>query len=142
MTDAIDLLDEKESVHRNYGAILWRRRWHFLGPLLVCGALGAIVGQAWHLPYRSEALIMVEQQRVPEQYVMPNIITSLQTRLDSMKQEILSRTRLQTLIEQFKLYPGMRTRETNDAVVDTMRRDIGVDLVQTAGRQGDITGFR
>ena len=142
MKDELELLDEQESVKRDYVAILIRRRWYLIAPLLICGLLGAVVAQVWPLLYKSEALILVEQQKVPEQYVMPNVITNLQTRLDAMTQQILSRTRLVSLIEQFNLYPRERARLPMDDVVDRMHKNIDVSLVQTAGRQGDVTGFR
>ena len=142
MKDELDLLDDERSVKRDYVAILVRRRWYLMAPLLVCGLLGALAAQVWPLLYKSQALILVEQQKVPEQYVMPNVITNLQTRLDAMTQQILSRTRLVALIEQFNLYPRERARLTMDEVVDRMHKNIEVSLVQTAGRQGDVTGFR
>ena len=142
MKHDLDLFDDKEAPKRDYGAILVRCRWYLIAPLLVCGLVGSIVAQAWHLLYKSQALILVEQQKVPEQYVTANVITNLQTRLDSMTQEILSRTRLLALIEQFNLYPRERLHVTMDEIVDSMRKNITVELVQTAGRQGDVTGFR
>ncbi len=142
MRDELDLLEEKQPVKRDFRAILVRRRWYLLAPLLICGLVGSIVAQAWHVAYKSEALILVEQQKVPEQYVTPNVITNLQVRLDAMRQQILSRTRLVAMIEQFNLYPKERARLTMDEVVDMMRNNISVVLVQTTGRQGEVTGFR
>jgi succinoglycan biosynthesis transport protein ExoP len=142
MKDELDLLEEQQSSKRDYGAILVRRRWYLVGPLLICGLVGAVLAQAWHLPYTSEALILVEQQKVPEQYVTPNVITNLQTRLDGMTQQILSRTRLLGLIDQFNLYAGERARLTIDEVVDHMRASIAVGVMQAVGRQGEVTGFR
>src|SRR3982074_2249992 len=86
-------------------AIVRRRRWWILLPLFACWA--AIWAGSWLLPttYESEALILVEQQKVPEQYVVPNVTVSLQDRLQSMTQQILSRTRLQATIDRFHLYP-------------------------------------
>jgi hypothetical protein len=79
---------------------------------------------------------------VPDQYVTPNVITSLQTRLDAMTQQILSRTRLVALMDEFNLYARQRAGMTTDDVVDLMRKAIAVTLVQTTARQGDVTGFR
>lgn len=140
--DDLDLLDEKPSARSNYAAILKRRRWYILAPLLLCGFLGSIVSQVWPLLYKSQALILVEQQKVPEQYVTPNVIISLQNRLDGMTQQILSRTRLQQLIDQFGLYARERAGLTMDELVDKMREHVNVQLVQTLGQQGGVSGFR
>ncbi len=88
-----------------YWATVRRRRWWILLPLFLCWVI--VWGVGWLLPatYKSEALILIEQQKVPEHYVVPNVSISLQERLQSMTQQILSRTRLQATIDKFNLYP-------------------------------------
>lgn len=142
MNDDLDFIDDQPGTQRNYLAIIVRRRWYLIAPLLICGLVGSLIAQVWPLLYRSDAFILVEQQRVPEQYVMPNVITNLQDRLDAMTQEIESRTRLQALIEEFGLYKKERARYGVDDLVDKMRKNIGVTLVQGTSRQGGVTGFR
>jgi uncharacterized protein involved in exopolysaccharide biosynthesis len=46
-------------------AIIIRRRWSLLGPFLLLGWLGFAVAQRWPYLYRSEALVLVVEQRVP-----------------------------------------------------------------------------
>src|SRR5919204_5437191 len=89
---------------KDYIAIARRRRWWLIAPLLLGWAL--VVSAAWFLPprYRSETVIIVEQQKVPEQYVLPNVAADLQQRLQSMTQQILSRTRLLGIIKNLQLY--------------------------------------
>ena len=122
-----------------------RRRWVILLPLFLCWAVVWIF--SWFLPatYKSEALILVEQQKVPEQYVVPNVTVSLQDRLQSMTQQILSRTRLQTTIDRFHLYQGGRNLggllQAGDPV-EQMRKDIKIDLVDSAARPGQLTAFK
>src|ERR1035437_9815234 len=89
----------------DYWAIALRRRWWILLPAFLVWA--GVWGVSWLLPstYQSEALILVEQQKVPDQYVVPNVTADLQGRLQSMSQQILSRTRLQATIDRFHLYP-------------------------------------
>jgi protein tyrosine kinase modulator len=127
---------------QDYWAMAVRRRWWLMGPLFLCGFLAFGVAHFWPEQYRSEALILVEQQKVPELYVTPNVVTDLQDRLQSMTQQILSRTRLQKLIEQFGLYPNLRPRVNIDEVVDKMRQDIRIELVQAPRRQDELTAFR
>src|SRR6202049_2574412 len=87
-----------------YWAMAKRRRWYIILPAFACWAV-AWAG-SWLVPstYQSDALILVEQQKVPEQYVVPNVSVNLQDRLQSMTQQILSRTRLQATITRFHLY--------------------------------------
>jgi succinoglycan biosynthesis transport protein ExoP len=120
-----------ESVNlQQYLAIFLRRRWYFLVPLFV-GWL-AVWGLSWFLPsvYRSGTLILIEQPTVPSQYVVPNIASdNLQDRLQSITQQILSRTRLMKIIESQNLYTNARKKSSQDEVVERMRKDIEIELV-------------
>lgn len=122
--------------------VIIRRRWWLLGPFFTLGLLGYSIAQVLPLEYRSEALIIVDQQKVPEQYVTPNVLITLQRRLDAMTQQILSRTRLQQFIEDLGLYKKERQRKPMDDLLDLMRSRISIELVQTPGRKDDLTGFR
>ena len=111
--------------------IVRRRRWFFLAPFFLCWLL--VWAASWFLPttYRSGTLILVEQPAVPEQYVVTNVNDDLQGRLDSITQQILSRTRLLQIIDQYHLYQKIRGRElTPDEKVDHMRKDIEIELVR------------
>jgi polysaccharide biosynthesis transport protein len=110
--------------------IVRRRRWYFLVPLFFGWLI--VWGVSWFLPsvYRSGTLILVEQPSVPAQYVVPNIASSsLQERLQSITQQILSRTRLMSIIEKENLYAESRQRATPDELVERMRKDIEIELV-------------
>src|SRR5262249_61499866 len=58
--------------------------------------------------YRSTATILVDRQQVPESMVRPTVTSALETRLHTISQEILSRSRLDAMIRQFDLYSDMR----------------------------------
>lgn len=106
----------------------------FVGWLLVWGA-------SWIVPpiYRSGTLVLVEQPTMPKDYVTPNISDDLQQRLQSITQQILSRTRLMHIIEQFNLYTSKRAPRSADDKVDRMRKDIDIELVRDSRNQ--ITAF-
>src|SRR5215469_15285603 len=129
------MLDDEEGLPLrsldDYWAIVRRRRWFIILPLFACWAV-AWVG-SWLVPstFQSEALILVEQQKVPEQYVVPNVTVSLQDRLQSMTQQILSRTRLQSTINRAHLYEkhGLGAFTKDEDAVEQMRKDIKIELV-------------
>jgi polysaccharide biosynthesis transport protein len=108
----------------------------FVGWLIVWGA-------SWSLPayYKSGTLILVEQPTMPKNYVVPNISDDLQNRLQSITQQILSRTRLLLIIDKLHLYSDSRRQLTPDEKVELIRKDIDIELVRST--QGDqITAFR
>jgi polysaccharide biosynthesis transport protein len=140
-----EVQDPKAPSLDDYWAIVRRRRWWILLPLSLCWLVVWVV--SWLLPasYQSDALILVEQQKVPEQYVVPNVSVSLQERLQSMTQQILSRTRLQATIDRFHLYArdgSLMSKVQSADAVEQMRKDIQIELVSAPGRPGELTAFK
>ena len=143
------MFDEAEDQPSYSFEELWamarRGRWWIFLPLFSCWI--TVWGVSWLLPttYESEALILIEQQKVPEQYVVANVSVNLEERLQSMTQQILSRTRLQSIIDQFHLYAPhrrlSRVLQLGDPV-EQMRKDIKIDLVQVPGRPTELTAFK
>ncbi len=125
-----------------YWAIAVRRRWWILLPLFLVWA--AVWGVSWFLPamYQSESLILVEQQKVPDQYVVPNVTSNLQGRLQSLTEQILSRTRLKATIDKFHLYSGHSDFFNSGDPVEQMRYYIKIDLVSAPDHPGEYTAFK
>jgi polysaccharide biosynthesis transport protein len=142
MPEVLDDPSLEKTDWRKQWRVLCRRRWWLALPAF--GVWMAVWAVAWFLPavYRSETVILVEQQKVPEQYVVSNVSADLQDRLQNMTQQILSRTRLLGIMEQFNLYPKWRVHRTGDDMVELMRKDIQVELVQAPNRSGNLTAFK
>ena len=62
--------------------------------------------------YKSSTLILVEQPTMPQSYVAPNVNENLQDRLQSITQQILSRTRLLMIIDKLNLYADAKRLKT------------------------------
>jgi len=140
-----ELRDEKARGLEEYWAIVRRHRWLILLSIFVCWA--AVWGTGWMLPatYKSDALILVDQQKVTAELVPPNVSVSLQDRLETMTQQILSRTRLQAIIDKYHLYPqhrGLRAMFGPSDPVDQMRKDIAIEPVQVPGHSDELTAFK
>ena len=110
--------------------ILRRRIWLLLVPLAVVAALTAVVSRILPDRYKSETLILVVPQRVPESYVKSTVTARIEDRLQSIIQQILSRTRLERIIQDFNLYPEERKAGIMEDVVEGMRKDITVQVVK------------
>ena len=126
------------SVGRYWALACHRRRWLFAA-LFAGWAL--VVGVSWFLParYRSETVILVEQQKVPERYVESNIGNDMQQRLQNITQQILSRTRLLEIATNYHLYASEGKTDA-DTLVERMRKDIGIELVKA--NQNQLTSFK
>ena len=138
----VDDLDEQSSegfdLH-HYLGIVRRRHLQFLIPLFLGWTL--VWSASWVLPprYQSTTLILVEQPTMPKNYVTPNVNDDLQDRMQSITQQILSRTRLLHIIDQQNLYVEPHSQPSPDQKVERMRKDIDIELVKDALQQ--ITAF-
>lgn len=116
-----------------------RRHLYFLAPLLLGWLLVWAAG--WIIParYKSSTLILVEQPSVPKDYVVSNINDNVAMRLQSLTEQMMSRTRLLYIIHRLHLYEAP-PRPTEDVQVERMRKDITVDLVRNP--DDTINSFR
>src|SRR5438876_10557077 len=85
-------------------AVATRRRWRLLLPSCLVALATTVVSLLLPNRYRSEAIVLVERQKVPERYVIPNSTIDIREALQDMTQAILSRTRLLEIIDEFGLY--------------------------------------
>ena len=109
-----------------------RRKWLILLPAVAVGLIAALVINRLPDLYRSETLILVVPQRVPESYVRSTVTARIEDRLQAISQQILSRTRLEQIITDFNLYAKERAdQELMEDIVERMRtRDIGIDIIK------------
>jgi len=114
-----------------------RRRWLILVPFALGAAAAPLLARYAPERYRSEALILVVPQRVPDSYVKPTISESVEERLPAITDQILSRSRLELIVQEMDLYKAERSRQVMEDVVQTMRSD-----VTTSAGAEDVDSFR
>ncbi|HEY8056433.1 MAG TPA: hypothetical protein VIE13_11045 [Terriglobales bacterium] len=101
------------------------RRWIWLLiPLLLISAATVEIGRLLPKLYTSEALILVEPQKVPADFVKPTVSSNVAMRLTSIQEQILSRTQLSELINRYALYRDQNL--TPDQKVSEMLSHIAV----------------
>src|SRR5438128_11108536 len=109
---------------------VWSRR-KGVALLAFAAVLTAFVSLAVWLPdlYRATVTVLVETQQVSEAFVRPSVTAELDTRIQTIRQEIMSRVRLANLIAQLDLYPDLKAKGIAfDEIIDRLRRDISLDL--------------
>jgi succinoglycan biosynthesis transport protein ExoP len=82
--------------------------------------------------YEATTTILVDPQQVPEKYVSAVVSPDSYARLNTLTQQVLSRTRLQEVIDEFNLYSD-RHSLTPEEKVEEMRRDIAFEVKQGSG---------
>ena len=109
-----------------------RRKWLIIALSIVGAAVGVAV--ALYLPkmYRSSTMILVEAQQVSERYVELTEVTPFQQRLSTLKQQIMSRTNLLKIINNFDLYDGKDI--TKEQKIESMRKNIEINIIGSTRR--------
>ncbi len=137
------MLGHRELTMEDYLAIVRRRLWLIIVPVLLCPVVAFSISMLLHDRFTSETLVLVEQQKVPDTYVKSVFTDELNERLSTMQEQILSRTRLQPLIEKFGIYKQDVGRLPMEDLVDRLRSSIQVKAILTMGgsRSTGLPGF-
>ena len=134
---------QRELTPADYLAMM-RRRWVLIVALTVVGGPLAY-GVSRTLPnrYESQTTVLVEQPTVGSDIVKPVDTTDLGQLLASMKEQILSRTRLEPVIHEFGLYQSEVGRKSIDDLVGQLQKAIDVKPVQAMAetRAQGLPGF-
>jgi len=113
----------------DYLALLRRRQGMILG--MGASLLVASVALAFLLPavYRSTATILIEEQEIPPDLVRSAIATYADQRIETIKQQVLSRSTLWRIVEQYDLYKRLRKRSPTEEVLERFTKDIQIDVM-------------
>jgi polysaccharide chain length determinant protein (PEP-CTERM system associated) len=136
------MLGHRELKMEDYVGIASRRKWLLIvPPILICAA-AFLVSLKIPNRYSSTTQVLVRAQTVPTNIVQPIVDNQLNERLASMKEQILSRSRLQPIVEQFNLYADSTL--PLEAKVQKLHDAIQVDAIQPMQdtQSTQIPGFR
>ena len=125
---------------RDYVNIAKRRKFWLILPAMGILIVSAVV--AWRLPdvYRCETVILVDPQKVPENYVRSATTLTIADRLSTIYEQVTSPARLKNLIDTMGLYRDLKKRLGEQEVLRIMWQSIGVEPVSSLGSQ--LSAFR
>ena len=97
-----------------------RRPWHLLVPLVLITA--AALGASYLVSprYESSTLVMVEAEKIPDSFVEKTTVEKPK-RLLTVRQEVLSRTRLERILQELNPYPQAAGSAPLTSLVEQMR---------------------
>jgi polysaccharide chain length determinant protein (PEP-CTERM system associated) len=112
--------------------VLLVRKWLFIVPLVTVALATALIVHFLPDRYRAVALVQVQAPRIPSDLIKSNPRGQLDGRLANMQSRILSRSRLESLIAEFNLYPEQRrSGELMEDITDRMlNQDIDIHVVR------------
>ncbi len=122
-------------------AMLKRRKWFILLPVVTMTvAIGYVV---YKLPsvYESKTLLTVKPPTISDIVVKPLTDEDLSQRLQTINQEVLSRSSLEPMITKFDLFKIERNNGMDTAeIVDRMRKNITVEVEKSDNEK--LAAFR
>jgi polysaccharide chain length determinant protein (PEP-CTERM system associated) len=119
----------------DYWSLLVRRKWLVLALFAFCVAGAGILCVVLPKSYRSQTLILVESQKIPENYVQALVGPTIEERLNSIQQQVMSRTVLTQMIQEFDLYPDAVRRKGVEEVIERLRKDISVTTMSARSQR-------
>lgn len=140
MADYYDAPDQSSAPAFGRFGEVWRRRkgsGFFAAGLVAAGA----VSLALSLPnlYRASATVLVHGPGVSEDYVKSSVSGGLETRIQTIEQQVMSRARLAQVIEKLNLYPTLRRFLPMENVVDKMRGHVNIAFKNVPQPTGGTT---
>ena len=113
----------------DYALEVWQRR-KYIAIIAFVVSLAGVVAITLSLPnlYRATATVLVERQQVSEAFVRPSVTAELETRIQTIDQQVRSRARLSAIITSLGLYPELRGSVPMGDIVAIMNRDIHLGL--------------
>jgi succinoglycan biosynthesis transport protein ExoP len=111
-------------------SIIWQRRWFMIIPAVV--GIVAAVAAVFLLPrqYESSATLLVQSPSLPNDVIGTASDTDLiNRRIESLRQQVITRPKLLALIETNELYTSDRARKPLSQVIDAMREQISVTSI-------------
>ena len=86
--------------------MVMRKKWLALAIFVVSISAAAVLCIVLPKTYRSSTLILVEDQKIPENYVKGIVGSNVEERLTMIQQQVMSRTLLSQAIKDFKCLYG------------------------------------
>lgn len=91
--------------------------------------LGSLIAFVLPTIYRSTATILIEEQEIPSDLVRSAITTYADQRIETIKQQVMSRSTLWKIVEQYDLYKGMRKQISTEEVIHKFVKDVQIEVI-------------
>lgn len=126
------------------GVVARRKTQGFVAALII---LIIATGLALFLPavYRSQAIILIEQQEIPSDFVRSTVTSFADQRIQVISQRVMTSGNLTQIIDKYDLYADERERDPLEVILAEMREDIRMEMISadvvdpTSGRAREAT---
>ena len=122
----LDFEEESKSLH-DYINILRRRKRKMAITAAIVMTLMVVTAFVWPPTYRSESIILIEQQDIPAELVQTTITSYAQQRIEEIKQRIMTIGNIMNIVEEFELYSERELeRKTRTEIAQEFRDAVSI----------------
>ena len=119
--------------------LIVRRKWLIILFILLGIAVGGTLAWLKKDVYRSSTIILVEQQKIHQSYVPDVVGGSTAERVSTITQQVLSRTNLQKVIDEFQLSPDIVKSDGYEPVIEGLRKIVKIETKGSGGQLEALT---
>jgi len=131
-------MSSEPTIRRGVIQTLWARKWRLIVPAVIGAGASAVVSAVWPVRYVSQTTIQLVPPRIGSDYVR-SATTPLEDRLQAIRMTILSRTRLERIVNEFNLYADERRHGIMEEIIDGFRNNVDVRILTDADGRGPGT---
>jgi len=79
--------------------------------------------------YRSAGTILIEQQEMPQDFVRSTVTSYADERVQVISKRVMTTETLLNIVRHYDLYPKERAKDTREALLARMRKDIALKMI-------------
>lgn len=106
---------------KTYVNIISRRYLYLILPIVPIFALACTVAYLIPSVYHASAKILVQSQQIPTELARPTVMTSAAQQISVMRQRLMTRANLLSIIRKYDLYPAKRKTASLSDLVQRIR---------------------
>lgn len=130
-SDFYDALEETSSdkPRLNLKQVLRRRYREATALALVVLVIGLAATFGLPAQFRSQAIILIEQQDIPQELIRSTVTGFADQRVEMIRQRVMTSANLTRIIDRFDLYAEDRQRQPREVILEQMRDAINQDMI-------------
>ncbi len=120
---------EKADTFKEYLAAAKHRRKALIAVFAAAMTVAAMLALLLPPAYRSAGTILIEQQEMPQELVRSTVTSYADERVQVISKRVMTTETLLNIIRRYDLYPKQRAKDTREALLGRMRKDIGLKMI-------------
>ncbi len=123
-------MEESSKSLRDYWSIFYRWKYVVLATFLLI--LAASIAMALLLPatYKSEGIILIESQEIPENLVETTVTSYAAQRIEIIRQRIMTTQKIMTIVNKYDLFADQRQNVSPSVLVRIFSKNIDVEMIE------------